>query len=401
MSKPKRKQRKPLSPRYELAIEGVLCVLIVMLAATTMFNLFERHHIEAEAFESLNEGMGRAPSDERMANRYVTYILYTNGKPDPEYMEFLTDLEVEAAEYVETHEIPLDENIRLQLTNGVAYVQKSITPWEVDDVETDGAEDVELEPLLGCVDVTLQLEMVATVNITFAVIALVGSVLAAFVGYYMGSKIEETQAAQKRFFENMSHELKTPVAAIRGYAEGIQAGIVEPEHAASSIVREAKRLRSIVDEIMSLSRLEAGAVKLDTEEVEVADFVEDCLMPFENIAASKNLEVTLDLGSGTVEADEDLLSHALENILSNAFRHAHSFVVVRYKDQMLTVTNDGKMPTQEDVDHLFDRYHSGSTSEGGTGIGLALTKEIVELHGWQIGARLTDENTMEVWVDLH
>jgi signal transduction histidine kinase len=68
---------------------------------------------------------------------------------------------------------------------------------------------------------------------------------------------------------------------------------------------------------------------------------------------------------------------------------------------MLTVTNDGKMPSQADIDHLFDRYHSGSTSEGGTGIGLALTKEIVELHGWQIGARLTDENTMEVWVDLH
>jgi ABC-type multidrug transport system ATPase subunit len=186
---------------------------------------------------------------------------------------------------------------------------------------------------------------------------------------------------------------------------GLDVGAIEYVH--KYIVEQRNKGKAVLlvsfelDEIMSLSRLEAGAVKLNTEEVEVADFVEDCLMPFENIAASKNLDVTLDLGSGTVEADEDLLSHALENILSNAFRHAHSFVVVRYQDQMLTVTNDGKMPAQEDVDHLFDRYHSGSTSEGGTGIGLALTKEIVELHGWQIGARITSEKAMEVWMDLH
>jgi signal transduction histidine kinase len=227
------------------------------------------------------------------------------------------------------------------------------------------------------------------VDVAFGVIALVGCALAAWAGLRMGERIEAADEAQRRLFENVSHELKTPLAAARGYAEAVQEGVMPADEAAQGIVRETDRMARLVDQILGLARLDAGAVVLRPERVELADFVQDCLMPLEGAVRAKGLQVELELAPGEVELDPELMGHALENVLSNAVRHAERLLRVSFDGQALVVANDGTMPRPEDVDHLFDRFR---TSEGGsTGLGLAIAREVVELHGWQLSARLEGE----------
>jgi len=111
-------------------------------------------------------------------------------------------------------------------------------------------------------------------------------------------------------------------------------------------------------------------------------------MPFETIARTKGIEVTLDLEDAQVTADRDLLSHALENVLANAFRHADAHVDISADGHGLSVSNDGDVPSPGEVRSLFDRYRTTRAGAGGTGIGLALTKEICDLHGFALAAAL-------------
>ena len=216
------------------------------------------------------------------------------------------------------------------------------------------------------------------------IVRLIASLLAALAGFAAGRGIERAQEAQKRFYENMSHELKTPLAAIRGYAEGARSGVVDANDAMLAIERESGKMAGQIDEILGLSRLESGAVALRKETVDVGDFVQDCLMPFEGAVRAKDLQVDLDLAPGTVEADRDLFDHALSNVLSNAVRHAQSEMLVSFDGKAIRVANDGDLPTENQLAHLFDRFYAGDG--GSTGIGLAIAREIVTLHGWEIGA---------------
>ena len=112
-------------------------------------------------------------------------------------------------------------------------------------------------------------------------------------------------------------------------------------------------------------------------------------MPLEGAVRTKGIEVELDLAPGEVMADSGLFDHALSNVLTNAVRHAGTRIRVTYDGTRLAVWNDGGAPEDEQLSHLFDRFHAG---EGGsTGIGLAIAKEVASLHGWSIAARRVDD----------
>jgi signal transduction histidine kinase len=288
------------------------------------------------------------------------------------------DLEVALAQWASQH----------PQTDVVSRIVVNDTPCYVELGTDDDSGYMDEILWIAYVDVSPEQSLVRTVSLVFVIIALVGGIAVGFAGWMVGKRLETAEEAQKRFYENMSHELKTPLAAIRGYAEGMQSGVVEPNRASRAIVRESERMSHLVEQILSLSRLEAGAVPIHRERVEVEDLVQDCLMPFEGIVRTRRLDVELDLSPGNVNADLELMEHALENIFSNAMRHAEHVVRVLFDGRTLMVENDGDMPRPEDMAHLFDRFH---VSEGGsTGIGLALAHEIVTQHGWKLTAQLRD-----------
>ena len=391
------------STRAKLAALAAAAVVATLLAASVAFNLFIGWKIESDAVNdieyllSLNDD---AVSTGRTPNYFLVDASYRISGPDRQWST--QDEEALAMWFAEHPET--DVVNRVSLDGWTCYA--ALTPMADYDTSGDDAyggsypdepaywswrdEDTFQDGYyIAYVDIASEQALVASVNTAFVIIALIGAMGAAAAGYMAGRRIDEAHEAQKRFYENMSHDLKTPLAAIRGYAEGAGGGVVGVDEATRAIVRETDRMTATINEILSLSRLEAGAVQPHKELLEVGDFAQDCLMPFEGVVRSRGIDVQLDLAVGEVEADPTLFDHALSNVLTNAVHHAVTCVRVTYDGARLAVWNDGGAPEPEQLAHLFDRYHVG---EGGsTGVGLAITGEVAALHGWNVSARAVDD----------
>ncbi len=247
-------------------------------------------------------------------------------------------------------------------------------------------EDGYYEVTVVYVDVTGEMALIRSINIAVLVVILVTGLGASGLGYLTGRQIEQSQEAQKKFFENTSHELKTPLTSIQGFAEGLLTGVMEDsKRAAKVILGETEKMTALIEDILTSARLESGTVKLNLEPVDLPALVEDCLMPLEGAVRKRHLHIERYMEPGTVTADPAQLERALNNVLTNAIKYADSQIVLLYDRKELTVWNDGDGLSDEDLRHIFDRFYTGKT--GNTGIGLALTKEIAELHGWRLSVK--------------
>ena len=392
------------STHAKLATLAASAVVIVMLAAAVAFNMFIGWKVQTDAVNdieyllSLNDD---AVNTGRTPNYFLVDSAYRVESLEPQWK---TGKEAALAAWFSEHP---ETGVVKRITLGDWTCYAAIAP--VSDYESSDSYgyggDYDYEPegrwgwheydalengyYIAYVDTASEQALVGSVNLAFVIIGLLGAAGAAFAGYVAGRRIEEANEAQKRFYENMSHDLKTPLAAIRGYAEAANRGVIDSDEAARAIVRETDRMTETINEILGLSRLESGSVQPVKEPVVIADFVQDCLMPLEGAVRTKGLEVQLELASGEAMADVGLFDHALSNVLSNAVRHAQSRIKVTYDGARLAVFNDGGAPSEEQLPHLFDRFHAG---EGGsTGIGLAIAKEVATLHGWDISARAIDD----------
>lgn len=233
------------------------------------------------------------------------------------------------------------------------------------------------------VDVTAQQYLIDHIDRIQILIMAACAVIASFFGVWLGISVEREQDRQKEFFENASHELKTPLMSIQGYAEGIYSGVITDTKEASGIImNETDKMESLVEEILSLSRIESRSVRFAPEWISVAEAVNDCLVGMEYVIRSRSLSVEMNLDGTRVQADPALFERAVANLLSNAVKYARSRIVIGCDKNHLTVFNDGVTLTKEEISHIFDRFYIGPN--GSTGIGLALTKEIVLQHGWKI-----------------
>ena len=200
---------------------------------------------------------------------------------------------------------------------------------------------------------------------------------------------------RQEFTANVSHELKTPLTAISGYAELIASGMTnesDTEHFANEIHRSAERLQSLINDIIKLSELDNSDLKLEFEPIDLYTLATTCIDQMQ-IAAQKN-EVTLlqEGGPVTINGNKTLIEELLYNLCSNAVRYNKKggsvTVITGMKNQRpaLTVRDTG-IP-KEQQDRVFERFYrvdkSRSKSTGGTGLGLAIVKHIVVQHEAQI-----------------
>lgn len=388
------------STRAKLALLAASAVVVALVAAAVAFNLFIGWKVEADAVADIEYAFGM--NDDGGTGRTPNYVLLDSSyRIDPSERRWSTSDEAELATWFSAHPAQYAVS-RVTLGDWSCYA--AIAPaddfagyyedpygdayYYYPDDRWDGQgafAGAEAGYYIAYIDIASEQSLIATVNTAFALIGVIGALLAAYAGFVAGRRIDEAQEAQKRFYENMSHDLKTPLAAIRGYAEGASGGIIDPAEASRAITRETNRMTETIDEILGLSRLEAGAVQPQKEAIVVADFVQDCLMPLEGAVRTKGIDVQLDLADGEVQADPGLFDHALSNLLTNAVRHAATCIRVTYDGARLAVFNDGGAPAVDQIPHLFDRFHAGDG--GSTGIGLAIAKEVADLHGWQISAR--------------
>ena len=227
-------------------------------------------------------------------------------------------------------------------------------------------------------------------SLTFVVLAVFFCILIimTIIGYRLGIQIERSQEIQQRFFQNSSHELKTPLMAIQGYAEGIKMGVVDPEDSADVIMMESDRMTSLVEEILLVSKIDAHYFKLNFAVLDIREVLYDCLSSLEATQRMKGVEIIPKFCDKpmNVKCDEYQMVRAFRNIVANGLKHCKNKITVicqpESKKVSIRFVDDGSGVEKKDLPHIFDRFYKGSN--GGTGIGLSLAAEIIHMHNGKI-----------------
>ena len=231
---------------------------------------------------------------------------------------------------------------------------------------------------------------IVTLNWAFFGVLLAISSVMCLLGFRFGRDIEKEAERQQTFFQNASHELKTPLMAIQGYAEGIQAGVMDTGSAAEVILAESDRMTGLVDELLDISKIDMGRQPLTLSEMDVRELLYDSIRAVEPTAAAGGITITPDFPETPVmvSCDDTRLRRAVTNILSNGVRYARSELRLTCRadkrNATIRIQDDGDGIAEADLPHIFDRFYMGRS--GKSGIGLALTKEIIHLHKGTIRA---------------
>ena len=225
---------------------------------------------------------------------------------------------------------------------------------------------------------------IVTLNWAFFAVLLAISSVMCLLGFRFGRDIEKETERQQTFFQNASHELKTPLMAIQGYAEGIQAGVMDTGSAAEVILAESDRMTELVDELLDISKIDMGRQPLALSEMDVRELLYDSIRAVEPAAAGGGIAIVPDFPETPVmvSCDDTRLRRAVTNVLSNGVRYARSQLRLTCRADkrhvMIQIQDDGDGIAEADLPHIFDRFYMGKS--GKSGIGLALTKEIIHLH---------------------
>ena len=211
---------------------------------------------------------------------------------------------------------------------------------------------------------------------------------------------KEAEANRRQMTSNIAHELKTPLAVIHSYAEGLKARVAEEkrEKYLDVILAEAERTDAMVMELLDLSRLEAGKVKLSRDEFSLTDLTRAIFEKLEPTAEARGLRIDFRLPAAcTVVADESRLAQVVENFASNAVKYTPQGgrIAVEIRRERgrtwFTVENDSPPLTDEALAHVWDAFYRADEARSGpgTGLGLAIAHQIIALHGGACTARNT------------
>jgi two-component system phosphate regulon sensor histidine kinase PhoR len=215
------------------------------------------------------------------------------------------------------------------------------------------------------------------------------------------TELRRLEAVRRDFVANVSHELKTPLTSISGYAETLLTDTPEPETTRrflTTILDNARRMQRLVDDLLDLARIEAGRWQPEPEPVDVQEAAREMWNEFAERAAARpvQFEVEIGPGAGTVVVDADALRQVLTNLLDNSLRYTGrgGRIVCRSRVEnsgvAISVVDNGSGIGHEHLPRIFERFyradHSRSREEGGTGLGLAIVKHLVEAHGGRVYA---------------
>jgi PAS domain S-box-containing protein len=228
---------------------------------------------------------------------------------------------------------------------------------------------------------------------------------------------EDASAAKSEFLSSMSHELRTPLNAILGFAQLLQRDKKEPlstrhRERIEHVIGGGEHLLRLIDEVLDLSRIEAGRVSVSPEPVELASVLAEVKATLEAMAIRGEVELSVAAVPADlplVVADRTRLKQTLMNYGSNAIKygrkggHAAFSVVADGPTVRVTVTDDGIGIPEAQQGKIFQPFHRAGQETGpieGTGIGLAITKRLVELMGGAVGFRSAHGTGSEFWIEL-
>lgn len=208
----------------------------------------------------------------------------------------------------------------------------------------------------------------------------------------MSEKLGIYDKAQKTFLQNVSHEFRTPLMSIQSYAEGIKYNVIDSNTAVDIILEESRRMAKLLEELLYLSRLESIEENYHFEKISLNKLIECCVDRINGIALKGNINIVVKKTGDMAEisGDEEKLSRAITNIISNCIRYARTTVTIDISTQMedkvcIKIYDDGPGLESNDLPNVFERFYKGQ--KGNYGLGLAISKNVIEKHNGRISAK--------------
>lgn len=218
----------------------------------------------------------------------------------------------------------------------------------------------------------------------------------------MAKQVKLSQQRLRDFLSDVSHELRTPLTSIRGFAQAMVDGTAPDSEAktraAQIIDDESKRMIRLVDELLELSKIESGQIKMLREPVDVKALLEHCQEIFKLRAEEQGVRLITNVEPlSSIVGDSDRLEQVFCNLLDNSLKHTPSGGEISISAKQtatnlleITVSDTGVGIPPEHLPHIFERFYRADTyAKGGTGLGLAIARQIVRAHGGDIEARST------------
>ena len=365
-----------------LMMTAMVAVMMILLA---VFWLSESQEIRIRAEKSIRQTMVNKAYEDRTLP--PAYEFYTEELAEGILNEAETDL---LNHYNENRSQYMSGSIYSFTGNG-HYMY--FTPI---NAARRGDEFIsEDERLILYTDVSYSVHALHSSLVIMALGAALSVLLLFFISRRLLILLEKKDNGMRNFFANASHELKTPLMAIRGNVDGIRSGYVEPEKAYDVIEKETERMSALIGSILDLSKLDSGAVHMEVTMNDVREILYDAAGIILPEADKRGIQVNIEAAEPLfMECDERMIFSTFSNILTNALRYAEREISVRIEKQdkiIIRFINDGVPISDEEIAHIFDRFYKGD--KGQTGLGVALAQEYVNLHGGEISAAARDNRT--------
>jgi two-component system, OmpR family, phosphate regulon sensor histidine kinase PhoR len=289
--------------------------------------------------------------------------------------------------------------IRINRSGRQLLSVNAATPFSVTLLPRDRRLTEALEAALdgGVVDRVETQIMNRTLALTARPLGVGGAVLA----LYDLTGIRKLETVRRDFVANVSHELKTPLTAIRGFAETLSSELsADPQHTqfADTIRSNAERMQHLIDDLLDLSRIESGGWAPTPAVVDIEQAAEEAIAPYRDEATQRGsaIDISVAADAATLRADPVALRQALGNLIENAIRYTPSGGTITLFSQRqdstiaIGVRDTGSGIPSEHLPRIFERFYrvdpARSRAAGGTGLGLAIVKHLVEAHGGRVRA---------------
>lgn len=221
----------------------------------------------------------------------------------------------------------------------------------------------------------------------------------------LANELDNTEMLRTDFINNFSHEFKTPIVSIRGFAKLLKKGCISDEQKTEYldiIIDESTRLADMATNVLNLTKVENQNILTSVSEFNLSEQIRNSILLLEKKWASKSISIVADFDEFNIKANEELLKQVWINLLDNAIKFSSKNgeinVSIARKGEYLSVLieNYGSSIDDNDKERIFNKFYQGDTSHAseGTGIGLAIVKKIIELHKGTIDVKSTDEKTV-------
>lgn len=367
--------------KIKIVLASLCSVALILCALLVVVNVAIPKNLETQAKQAIEYESGEHYPEEDGAgiNFLSSSVAYLEIGQENEDLVYLTETEKAVLSFCSENNV----------VHGKFYREKDKNRNIVLAVySSDEAAQEKFEYVLY-VDITAILNYVRWLNLMFCGAVVVVGAAICVIGLKLGKTIESAQEIRQSFFQNASHELKTPLMAIQGYAEGIHTGVLPVRESAGVILEESDRMTELIEELLALSKIDSAQAKPKFQETDVTEIIKSVAYSFAPAFENGQKELKTDLcDEMMVSCDEKQMRKVVSNLISNAFKFCKTTVTVKCAavngKARITISDDGEGIAKEDLPHVFERFYTGR--KGNTGIGLALTKEIIGFHEGEIRA---------------